>query len=309
MTRLRYLVGLATLVGAALAGWWLIDLLRADGHEGLYTLRLEFRDVRGLRAGADVKHRGVPVGSVRRIELREDGERAVVDAVLEPAAARLVRYGSKFWIVTPRFLGLAQGATGLDTLIRDAYVSFLTPPDAGPDLPSGSQVIGTERPPPGADVSLAPIERGDLVMTLLVPENHDLVPGSRVMFRGIETGELRDVRLADDGSHVQLELRIRRAYRHTVTDRSMFWVARPRLSGALLTGLALQDAAALLSPFIAYHTEPGAGVPVPDGHRVAAQPERPDIRMNAVPATALVPTPPATRPPEDGIRVVRVFYQ
>src|SRR5690606_25877991 len=132
MTRLRYLVGLATLVGAALAGWWLIDLLRADGHEGLYTLRLEFRDVRGLRAGADVKHRGVPVGSVRRIELREDGERAVVDAVLEPAAARLVRYGSKFWIVTPRFLGLAQGATGLDTLIRDAYVSFLTPPDAGP---------------------------------------------------------------------------------------------------------------------------------------------------------------------------------
>jgi len=310
MTRVRYLVGVATLAAAAVGGYLLFDLLRAPDRSDIFFLRVEFRDVLGLRPAAEVRHRGVPVGTVRRVELRRDGERAVVDLALDAGARDLVRYGTRFWIVSPRFLGLTQGASGLDTLIRDAYVSFATGDEAGPALPSGSQVIGSEQPPAAIESSADPVERGDLVMTLLVPENHDLMPGSPVLFRGMPTGELRSVRLAPDGSHVQLELRIRRPYRQTVTDRSQFWVARPRLSGALLTGLALQDAAALLSPFIAYYTEPGSGVPVADGHRALALADRPDIRFGNLAADAL--RPPAAEAPRaaaDGVRLVRVFYQ
>lgn len=311
MSRVRYLVGLATLAGAGVAGYWLYDMVRSRERTDLFALHVEFRDARGLKAGADVKHRGVPVGTVRRVELRDDGQRAVIDLVMRPEAAPLVRYGTRFWIVSPRFLGLTQGATGLDTLIRDAYISFATPEGESPPLTSGSQVIGAERPPANADVSLEPFERGDLAMTLLVPENHDLAPGARVVFRGVPTGELRSAKLAADGSHVQLELRIRREYRHTVTDRSQFWVARPRLSGALISGFALEDAAALLSPFIGYHTEPSAGVPVVDGHRAAALNERPDIRIGPVPANALAKarTDATPSPKDEGIRVVRVYYE
>lgn len=310
MTRVRYLIGVATLVAAIIGGYLLFDLLRRSDRSDMFALRVEFRDALGLRAGADVRFRGVPVGSVRRIELRQDGERATVDIVLDPAASQLVRYGSRFWIVSPRFLGLTQGVTGLDTLIRDTYLSFATADDAGPVLPSGSQLIGSERPPSTTQVATDPVERGDLLMTLLVPENHDLAPGAHVMFRGMQTGELRSVRLAPDGTYVLLELRIQRQYRQTVTDRSQFWVARPRLSGALLTGLALQDATALLSPFIGYQTEPGSGVPVPDGHRAAALPNRPDARVENVPGSALgKPGPDAVQRPADaGIVVVRVFY-
>lgn len=311
MSRVRYLIGLATLAGAGAAGYWLYDMVRSRERTDLFALHVEFRDARGLKAGADVKHRGVPVGSVRRVELRDDGQRAVIDLVMQPEAAPLVRYGTRFWIVTPRFLGLTQGATGLDTLIRDAYISFASPEGESPPLPSGSQVIGAERPAANADVSLEPFERGDLAMTLLVPENHDLAPGARVVFRGVPTGELRSAKLAPDGSHVQLELRIRREYRHTVTDRSQFWVARPRLSGALISGFALEDAAALLSPFIGYHTEAGAGVPVVDGHRAAALNERPDMRIGPVPSSALAKVRPdaAAAPKDEGIRVVRVYYE
>lgn len=310
MTRLRYMVGIATLVATVLCSYWLFDLVRRSDRSDLFSLQVEFRDVHGLRAGADVRYRGVAVGTVRRVELRPDGARAVVDLVLQPSAEKLVRYGSRFWIVSPRFLGLTQGASGLDTLIRDAYLSFSTGDDAGPELGSGSQLIGSERPPAQTEAAIDPVARGDLVMTLLVPENHDLAPGAQVMFRGMPTGELRSVHLAPDGSHVLLELRIQRQFRHTVTDRSLFWVARPRLSGALLTGLALQDATALLSPFIGYYTEPGVGVPVADGHRTAALPDRPDLRFGNVPPAALAkPTAAPARPSDAGVRVVRVFYQ
>jgi hypothetical protein len=311
LNRVRYLIGVATLVAVAVGGYLLLDLLHSADRADLYTLRLEFRDVLGLRTGADVRYRGVPVGMVQRIQLRPDGERATVDVAIERDAEKLVRYGSRFWIVSPRFLGLTQGASGLDTLIRDSYLSFATGAEAGPELPSGSQLLGSDRPPPSTEVATEAIERGDLVMTLLVPENHDLVPGAPVMFLGIQTGEVRAVRLAGGGTHVEVELRVRRAHRQTVTDRSQFWVARPRLSGALLTGLSLQDAAALLSPFIGYHTSPGDGVPVADGHRAAALPERPDVRIGSIPASALTKTDAAAAadPVDDGIHLVRVFYQ
>lgn len=310
MSRARYLVGVATLAVAAAGGYWLVDLLRSGQNAEYHALQLEFRDSRSLKAGADVRYRGVRVGSVRRVALREDGQRAVVDVGIELGARHLVRYGSRFWIVTPRFLGLTQGASGLDTLIRDTYVSFVAAAETAPELPSGSQLVGLERPPAATDAALEPVERGDLLMTLLAPESHDLVPGARVLFRGMQTGELRTLGLAGDGSHVRLELRIRREHRHTVTDRTQFWVARPRLSGAFLTGLALEDAAALLSPFIGYHTEPGPGVPVADGHRAVALPERPEFRVGNVPAAALqVPSESVSPQAEDAVRLVRVFYE
>ena len=37
------------------------------------------------------------------------------------------------------------------------------------------------------------------MMSLLVPENHGLVAGSKVKFRGMITGDVRDVTLAADG--------------------------------------------------------------------------------------------------------------
>jgi hypothetical protein len=88
-------------------------------------------------------------------------------------------------------------------------------------------------------------------------------------------------------------------------------VARPRLSGALITGFALEDAAALLSPFIGYHTEPGAGVPVVDGHRAAALAERPDVRVGQVPSSALSKTKSDATPiaNDAGVRAVRVYYE
>ncbi len=310
MNRARYLVGLATLAVAIGGGYWLVGLLRSSQNAEFHALQVEFRDSRSLKPGADVRFRGVRVGSVRRVALREDGERAVIDLALEPSARHLIRYGSRFWIVTPRFLGLTQGASGLDTLIRDTYVSFVSGPETAPELPSGSQLVGMERPPASSDAVLEPVDRGDLLMTLLVPESHDLAPGARVLFRGMQTGELRSLALAADGTHVRMELRIRREQRHTVTDKTQFWVARPRLSGAFLTGLALEDAAALLSPFIGYHTEPGPGVPVADGHRAVASPERPEFKAGNVPAAALARSADATPPPAEGeVRLVRVFYE
>lgn len=309
MHRTRYLVGLLTLV-FAIAGagvlWGLLD--SRDDRPGL-QLRIEFRDARGLRAGADVRYRGVTVGAVRSVGISDDGSKAVIDLLLDPAGAAQARVNSSFWIVSPRFSGLTSGATGLDTLVRDAYVAFLTPDAGGSQLLAGSLLGGSERPPALLDPdSLEPVAHGDLLMSVLVPENHGLAPGSPVVFRGTTTGDVRSVELAADGSHVEVRLRILHRHRRTVTDQSHFWIARPYVSGALFTGFTVSDVNALLSPFVNYYGDPGQGVPVEDGYRVAAGGSRPELQVAEVPAGALLPAPRVAVDPGDPLVLVHVVY-
>jgi hypothetical protein len=309
MHRIRYLIGALTLLAAAAGAIQVVRILQnLDDRPGL-PLRVEFRDARGLRAGADVRYRGVTVGTVRSVSVVGDGGKAVAGLLLDPAGAAQVCVNSSFWIVTPRFGGLTGGATGLDTLVRDAYLTFQTPAERGSPLAAGSQVIGRERPPASLEPdSLEDIEPGDLLMTLLVPENHGLRPGSAVVFRGTQTGDVRSVELAKDGTHVEVTLRIARRHRQTVTDRSKFWVARPSLTGALFSGFAVTDLNALLSPFVSYYGEPGLGLLVQDGYRAAAEAARPAHEVSAVPAEALRQVQKEAQVAEPDLVLVRVVY-
>lgn len=308
MHRLRYLLGLAILIGAALGAWWFVALLRQMNVRDGMPLSVEFRDARGLRAGADVRYRGVRVGIVRSVEISADGDKAVVGLLLDPPGAARATVGSAFWIAAPRFSGLTGGASGLDTLVRDAYVSFATPAGDASPLMAGSWLVGREKPPVLEPETLEDLEPGDLTMTLLVPENHGLRPGAAVVFRGMQTGDVREVGLAPDGSFVAVQLRIRRQHRQTVTDKTQFWVARPYVSGALFSGFTVTDMSALVTPYVSYYTEPGQGVLVDDGFRAAAQAARPDREVAAVPKAALERPAAAPAREQAGLVLVRVVY-
>jgi hypothetical protein len=308
MHRLRYLIGLLTLIAAVFGAVQVVKVLRQlDERPGL-LLQVEFREARGLRAGANVRYRGVNVGVVRSIGVSQDGSKAVAQLLLDPPGAAHACVNSSFWIVTPRFSGL-DGATGLDTLVRDSYVAFHTPAQRGSALVAGSLLSGRERPPAAEEAeSLEEIEHGDLLMTLLVPENHGLKPGSSVIFRGMKTGDVRSVGLAPAGSHVEVTLRIARAHRQTVTDKVAFWVARPFVSGALFSGFTVTDVTSLLTPFVSYYADPGKGVLVQDGYRAAALAARPSIEVTPVPTEALRQLPRPAPAKGDDLVLARITY-
>ena len=145
-------------------------------------------------------------------------------------------------------------------------------------------------------------------MTLLVPENHGLRPGSAVVFRGMQAGDVRKVELAPAGTHVEVTLRIARRHRQTVTDKAVFWVARPYVSGALFSGFTVTDVSALLTPYVSYYGEPGKGVLVQDGYRVAAKSARPDFEASNVPNEALKQAQPTNPPTNDAVVLARINY-
>ena len=91
MHRLRYLIGLCVLAGAVLGALWIVRLLRTDDDRPGLALKIEFRNAQGLRAGTDVRYRGVQVGTVRSVAISDDGGRSLPairlpDASSEPRA-------------------------------------------------------------------------------------------------------------------------------------------------------------------------------------------------------------------------------
>ncbi len=305
----RYLVGVLTLCGAIAAAWLLWGFLEQRVEETGMILRVEFNDARGLRRGADVRYRGVRVGGVRSVSISDDGGKAVAELQLDESGAAQACVNSSFWVVTPRFSGLTSGVSGLDTIVRSPYVTFHTPEERGSLLAVGSLVGGLENPPAWVDRdSLPPAAQGDLLMTLLAPENHGVQVGSPIVFRGTTTGDVRRVSLSSDGSHVEIHLRIARQYRSTVRDVTQFWIARPYVSGALLTGFTVSDVDALLSPFVSYQTDPGRGLPVEDGFRAIASTIRPEQPESDVPTSALKVRPVVAEQNDGPLVLVRVVY-
>jgi paraquat-inducible protein B len=138
MHRIRYLLGLLTLLLAAGGAWYLFHVFRGNANTQGLAIRVEFRDARGLRSGADVRYRGVNVGAVLGVRISDDGSKAVADLLFDEGAAAQVCVNSTFWIVSPRFQGIAAGASGLDTLVRDAYVAFVTPAEHGSSAAASS---------------------------------------------------------------------------------------------------------------------------------------------------------------------------
>ena len=53
----------AVLAAAGIGGYWVYELLRESGPEPTYSLEVLFRSARGLREGAQVRYRGIPVGT------------------------------------------------------------------------------------------------------------------------------------------------------------------------------------------------------------------------------------------------------
>lgn len=312
MHGLRYLNGILVLVAAVLGGVWLWRALGDTPANQGFQVSVEFADARGLRSGADVRCRGVRVGTVLSVAVSTDGTRAATRLLLQPGAVHLARVDTVFWIVTPRFEGLGSGVSGLDTLVRDAYVAMLSPagdPAVGTQLEPGAVVAGVDQPPEFArSVAMDPLQPGDLVMELLLPENHGLQPGSPVQYRGIRTGEVRSIALAADGTHVVATLRVVRSHRTTVAERSRFWVARPTVTGALLSGFSLADVSAILTPFVNYHSPAGSGLPVEDGFRAIASATRPDLDAETVPESALAPVLAAGQATSSPLQLVRVSY-
>ena len=89
-----WLLTLVCLVAAIGLVWWSMP------EEGVH-IEIHFPDGHGLRVEDTLRYRGIDVGTVEAVELKDDLAGVDVKVVLKPFAEPLARQGSQFWIVRP----------------------------------------------------------------------------------------------------------------------------------------------------------------------------------------------------------------
>lgn len=175
-------------------------------------IRIVFPKNEGLQAGqSHIKYRNVPVGTVTKIELQEDGTGIVVVARMEKTVTPFLNESSKFWIVKPE-VGIG-GVSGLDTLISGTYIDM----HAKKDENIRANFVGQEH-----------AYRNDSTGEYFVLNTHKgesaIKVGTPIYLKNIKVGQVEYVVLSLDNASVDVIVFIQNEYTPYLRTDSSFWV-------------------------------------------------------------------------------------
>ena len=265
-------------IAAAVVGYFIIYDLFLSGP----AITIYFKNADGLQAkNTMVKYRGIKVGEVKSLKLTDHGEGVMVTARLNSSAAELAREGSKFWVVRPELkLG---SVTGLRTIVAGNFITV----EPG-DGPRTNKFVGWEN---------APIPRVKAIyITLLTGDLDSLQEQTPIFYRGVQVGEVTEVRLGMHAQHVIVTARIRQDFAPLVRTNSVFWNAGGiHVHAGLLNGVQIsaESAQTVISGGIAFATPDDYGPEATNGDVFVLNEKESDDWKKWDPDIPLLSPPPA----------------
>ncbi|BAF71945.1 intermembrane transport protein PqiB [Sulfurovum sp. NBC37-1] len=206
-------------IALIIAGWLAYQYYSELGPE----IKIIFPNNEGLKAGqSQIKYKDVPVGTVRKITLQEDGNGVVVIARMDKVAEPYLNDSAKFWIVKPE-LGVS-GISGLDTLISGNYIGIAS--KKGGILKKN--FVGMEhayRSDKNGEYFVLRTPRGDSAVKT----------GTPIYLKNIRVGRVEYVMLGLDDVFVDVIVFIDKRYVPYVHTDSKFWV-RSTLDAEIVNG-------------------------------------------------------------------------
>lgn len=201
--------------------WWLITLLSIAASIGtfVYSYRnsgieivIEFTEGHGIKPEDRLRHHGIDIGEVSRVELSQDLSKVLVFVRLNNNAKDIACEGSQFWIVRPALS--FDNISGLDTILGAKYLNVRP---GSPGARRSTRFVGLETVP------ISTAKDGALEITLDSSTRGGLSNGAPILFRGYRIGSIIQVGLAADARSVRARCAIDPEYRDLVRPSSRFW--------------------------------------------------------------------------------------
>ncbi len=181
-----------------------------DAQYGI-EITLKLRDGEGLAEDlTKVMYHGIEVGRVTKLVLNDEDKKYKVTAhiLMDPMTESVLKEGTKFWIIRPK-VGLG-GISNLSTIVSGPYITFV----------SGSGKPCRQFTVQGSHTK--EILREGAFYRLIAGDLHALDPGSPVLFKHIQVGEVAKYELNPDNS-VDLIFVIYDEYKHLINSHCVFW--------------------------------------------------------------------------------------
>lgn len=174
------------------------------------TVEVRFDTVAGMNIDADVRYRGLKVGSVSGLALAKDHKHVVATLSLDGSVADLMRTGTRFWIV-----GASPSLThpsSLRSIFAGPYVSM----DPGPGKKT-SRFVGLAHAP-------AVMTGTDGRRFVLYAEKlGSLARNAPVHYLGLDVGTVEGTRLAKSGEGFEIDVFVKAPYDKLVRTDTQFW--------------------------------------------------------------------------------------
>lgn len=206
----------------------------SDSRIGLH-LTLKADRLGSLNRGSPVFYRQIQVGQVKNFVLAEDDSTVEVQLYIQPEYAHLVRKHTRFWnasgvTVDAGLTGVKFRTESLASIVAGG-IAFATPahrkdsPATDPSIPF--------RLYEDFDAAQAGIK------TLVSLQDFDGLQAGRttVIYKGMQVGLLKKLDIDSDLSGAQAELSIDPLFEDYLVDDTQFWVVKPSVSVAGISGL------------------------------------------------------------------------
>src|SRR3990167_5286101 len=206
----------------------------SDSQPGLH-LTIKADRLGSLNRGSPVFYKQIKVGQVKSYLLSEDQSTVELKVFIEPTYANLVRKHTRFWnasgiSIDANLSGVKVRSESLSSIVAGG-IAFATPenrkdsPPTGPSLPF--------RLYEDFDAAAAWIK-----VKVKLTDFEGLQAGrTPVMYKGIQVGSLKTLKIDPDLSSASAELTLDPLAEDYLVEDTQFWVVKPSISLAGITGL------------------------------------------------------------------------
>ncbi|MGJ7513519.1 MlaD family protein [Pseudomonas baetica] len=206
----------------------------SDAQPGLH-LTIKADRLGSLNRGSPVFYKQIKVGQIKSFLLSEDQSTVELKVFIEPTYAKLVRKHTRFWnasgiSIDANLSGVKVRSESLASIVAGG-IAFATPenrkdsPPTDPSLPF--------RLYEDFDAAAAGIK-----VKVKLSDFEGLQAGrTPVMYKGIQVGTLKGLKVDPDLSGATAELTLDPLAEDYLVDGTQFWVVKPSISLAGITGL------------------------------------------------------------------------
>lgn len=174
------------------------------------NVTITFNDVSGLVPNqSKILYLGVQIGDINSIALDPETGRPIVHAKINKHAIQLLGANSKFWIVSPEF-GLGE-IENLSTIATGNYIAVNPIPG-----PITDKYVGLDLPPVDNEFAAT------LTIKLKANSAPGVEPGSAILYRDLQIGEVGNMGLSKDRKHVLITIYINAPYADVIRKNSYF---------------------------------------------------------------------------------------
>ncbi len=173
------------------------------------AVKVTLPDDNNLSASAPIMYRGIEIGQVTDLQLRDERKNIVASAAIQPAFSDMLTSGTRF-ILEEAKLSFSE-VRNLSNLVKGNYLTIV--PGEGKRARSFTAIRQND---------FDRQQARSISVQLIADNSFGLDKGANILYKGITVGSVDAVKLVDD--HVSIDTLIDVNYAHLIKSKSRFFV-------------------------------------------------------------------------------------